>query len=117
MVPQKNRPGPKLTGGSLFLSDYQRGYIEGLIDGEGCISRSANRWMLTIKNTNVNILLKAQAIIGGAICSHSSRETEKSSWGLHLRHSALLALLPQITLIEKESRRQECLKDLLQIVA
>ena len=100
------------------LSDYDRGWVEALIDSEGSftISRQVNKgkyragmtWKvrLNIGNTNREFLLRAQNLIGGTIQTIGRKNpNHKTAYELQLYSSGLRVLLPQIQLLVKEKQR------------
>ena len=98
-------------------TDYTKGWIEALIDGEGSLSLIKERRpkfkagytykpRLNISNKNYELLEKAQKIIGaGAIIT--SKKT--SFHQLDVSSNGLRYLLPKIELIVKEKQRRQLL--------
>jgi hypothetical protein len=103
------------------LTQYERGYIEGIIDGEGSIVLVRKKnfghgapkrgWSpsitLNIANNNIFLLKKVQKIIG--LKTMYSKKGTKSFY-LRACHGKIKWLFPQIKLIEKEYRRRLALK-------
>lgn len=99
------------------MNDYEKGWIEAAIDGEGTITigvwRTQNsikrKPMLRLSNNSLSYLLKAKRIIGGGIIYRQS-ETRGKNWGqnwiLELSGGARLRdFLPKISLDIKEAQR------------
>jgi hypothetical protein len=68
------------------LTNYERGYLEALLDGEGCISlyQTKSSYKIAtpsvcITNTDLNLIKKAQKMLG----SHGS--IRKTSYRKHLK--------------------------------
>lgn len=86
------------------LSDIERGYIAGFLDGEGCISfcqtekagRYSIYWQISFYNTNINPLLYIQKCIGGRIKEREKKDGLKNCFTLFLRKQETLNFLPQI---------------------
>src|SRR6266566_6374897 len=98
------------------LTEYEKGFLEGLIDSEGCFAHYKTLYMsshtITISNTNLNLLLKAQKITGGSlypVVSKSRSSDWRTLWSLHINRKDWKHWLGQIVLIEKETKRQEFL--------
>jgi len=105
---------------SRRLTDYERGFLEALIDGEGCISlvkyrrkRKTRRhkaeivWRprVQISNMNRDLLEKARRMIGsGSICLMKKGNGGRRVWVYTI--SKLYSLLPQLRLVVKEERRK-----------
>lgn len=99
------------------MNDYQKGWIEALIDSEGCLdwvfnnSRKYRYPRLSIANTCLPFLERAQTLIGGSIYM---RKAAKSTWKplftLTVRGKALMKFLPELSLIVKEHRRKQILQ-------
>jgi hypothetical protein len=95
------------------FTDYERGWLEALIDGEGSILVHRDRkkqrgWLVfSISNTNRALLLKAQSLIGGKIRPYSDpNPRSRRQYLLAVYGKTLEWVLPQITLIVKEQQRQ-----------
>jgi hypothetical protein len=98
----------------LNLSERQLGWLEGLIDGEGCLSMSKlkfykQRWTLTvyISNTNRRLLEEVRRTIGyGTITKHISQNKPfKPVFAYHLPRKVMGLLLSKLKLIAKEKQR------------
>lgn len=86
----------------LFLSDTQKGYIAGLIDGEGCLSifKTKNHYSpkLIIGMTHYETLSKIQQLISGNLREATiNGMNNKRQWVLTIQANILRDLLPQIT--------------------
>jgi len=102
----------------ILLSDYERGWLEALIDSEGCIGlckikmRRLDRgstWdtYAVIFNSNKNLLEKAMAILKtNCRIDVVQQGNSKPVYRLHLNRNCITALFPQIQLIAKETQRQ-----------
>jgi hypothetical protein len=113
----------------IKLTDRQLGYLEGIIDGEGCLSlsheaiASGNKTYkpeLTITNTNLPTLQMIQSWIGGSITTSVKKTTLHPNWktcyALRLKSEAMREILPLLKLTIKESQRL-LLLELLEINA
>ena len=110
----------------LKLSQFQRGWISALIDGEGSLSisyqkqktscRPAVRCLIAISNTDRNLLKYAQKIIGGSLYkkSLSSKDNRKQVYQLVLWANLIRKLLP-LPLITKK-RQQDILLEALSLL-
>ena len=109
----------------MALSDYEKGFIEALIDSEGCLTinflkqkTSSNfriRCLLEITNVNLEILQKARKIIGGNIILKKLKPPRKDVYVLHVSHNNLRKYLPLLDLIVKKRQKEivlEVLKNL-----
>jgi hypothetical protein len=91
------------------MTDFELGFIIGLIEGEGCLTLGRSicknpqgfslhpRFFIT--NTNLDILGKAQSIIGGIIFSKGERLSNKHKQAYKLSiegKDRLKVILPQI---------------------
>lgn len=47
-----------------YLTDIERGYLAGLVDGEGYIDVTGNSLRLTIANTDYNLMLYLKGLLG-----------------------------------------------------
>lgn len=94
-------------------TDYTKGWIEALIDGEGSLSLVKEtrplfaagctyKPRLNIGNKNLGLLKRAQSIISGGCIVHSRK---REIYLLDISANGLRRLLPQITLIVKERQR------------
>jgi hypothetical protein len=106
----------------IILSDYQRGFIEGMLDGEGCISlcRPKNQKAylvlhpeIKITNTNYDILNKISKMIDNR-CSINKRKSlsikHKPCYLLRIHSDAATEILSQMKLTIKEKKRKIVLK-------
>lgn len=85
----------------LFLSDTQKGYIAGLIDGEGWIGihKSKNHYSpkLAIGMTHYETLSKIQQLIGGNLREATIKgDNSNRQWVVSVSANILRELLPQI---------------------
>jgi hypothetical protein len=100
------------------LSEYERGWLEGIIDGEGSLSLYSGRpregrkvsWqpILRVSNTNSRLLERVVELIGFShvIADRSPRTpNHKRTYAVVYGSSALRWLLPQLRLIAKEGQR------------
>lgn len=100
------------------MDERNIGWLEGIIDGEGCLGlykvkcaryRNGYRWvpLLTISNTNMNILEEAKRIagVGNISMNHEQTDKRKARWILQMSHGQLRILLPRIRLRGKEKQR------------
>jgi hypothetical protein len=108
----------------MNISERDLGWLEGLIDGEGCLSLTKARrpsyrlgfqWtpLLTIANTNQEIIQRARKIIGfGNIFLQQRYDNlrRKPVYHLQLSSGQLRALLPELKLTGKERQRKLLLK-------
>jgi len=98
------------------LTDYERGFIEGVIDSEGSITlnkkvlmlrKNKRGWTpnirLEIANNSLEFLGKIQEILGTNIKPVSKKGSR--NYKIALRHKVIRELFPQICLIIKENRR------------
>lgn len=112
---------------TLKISSYERGYLEGIIDGEGTITVVKNKspkykcgFQFSVKcyisNTDMKLLQHIQKIIGsGSIVMHQKHRPEKNyktSFRYQMPVKAMRILLPQLSLITKEEQRLLAIKAL-----
>lgn len=107
------------------MNDYERGFIEGLIDGEGCISVTCNKqrtspnmrykYTLEITNTNLETLEKAQKIIGGKITPKQPSGNRKLVYVLRVSHEGIRSLFKEMQLIVKK-KQQEITSKVLELL-
>ena len=107
-----------------MLTEYQKGWISGIIDTDGCLCFSKHRttpikakrgytWepKLQITSTDRNFLEKIREMIGeGGIRSGTNKPQEhirvrKHAWSYDLWPNGLRRLLPNIRLVIKERQR------------
>ena len=111
-----------------MLTEYEKGFLEGAIDADGCITicrcktyrtDGKRKWApqvkLMIGGNNRKYLEKIKSIIGtGGIGMHERNGFKKGSkqriWYYWLSHSGCRRLFPQIQLIVKEPRRRHAIK-------
>ena len=100
-----------------MLTEYEKGFLEGAIDADGCItitkvSQKRVKWgwtpqiSLQVDNNNYLYLQKIKNIIGEGTITHRHEKT----WSYRLYKYGCKRLFPQIKLIVKEKRRQHSLK-------
>lgn len=87
----------------MELTDFQKGYIAALIDGEGsvCLTQNAPNQhrspAVTISSTTQELLLYMQEIAGGTIVSKKKyKEHHKDAWQWALRGDRAIELLIQV---------------------
>ena len=99
-----------------MLTEYVRGWLSALIDGEGSLTLACHRargsnmgwWrpLLDIGNTNLDLLKTAQRLIGaGNISYHRGKLNHKDWYLLEVTSGGLRVVLPQLGLIVKEKQR------------
>ena len=104
--------GHALEKGAKVLSDYERGWLDAMIDGEGSLSLTYGRQRtsprpridirIDISNTNRALLEKAQMIIGGGSISCAQHTgNRKPHFRLCIRANKIREILPQLHLIAK----------------
>lgn len=101
------------------LSLYEKGYLEGIIDGEGTISVRKNKnirykcgfqfsVICCVSNTDLNLLKKVQKIIGsGSIVKHqeySSEKNYKTAYRYQMPVTSMRILLPILEFTGKEKQ-------------
>jgi hypothetical protein len=107
------------------LTDYEKGFLDGLIDGEGSITltkeyarpnkRTASRgWqpriVISIANNSLELLDKTQKILGTnlkPVVKLPKKPTHNISYQIGIGHGLARDLLPQLSFgtIDKERRR------------
>lgn len=109
------------------LSEYERGYMESVLDAEGYIgiTRHCNyseriyyQPDVSVVNTNVSFLQKIGEICrdGGSICQISEEtEKHKAVYKYSLTHEAIPVILSQLDLVIKEDQKQAVL-DLITLI-
>ena len=107
------------------LTQYQKGWLSGIIDGEGSISLIKEKRphfkagctykaRFNVGNTDLKLLKEAQKICGGGhICKRKPMENRKQFWTLDISANIIRDIFPQIKLIAKEKQKQLLLKALL----
>lgn len=97
----------------IILSPYERGFIEGFLDADGCITlgsygknRRTPRFNVSFSNNSVDILNKIQKILGinKSLVLKETGSFKNYQFALSPKES--YALLKQITLVVKEHRRK-----------
>ncbi len=106
----------------IKLTNYQKGFIEGMLDGEGCISLCKSHKKksylilhpeVKITNTNFNILNKISKMINRECSIHKRKSfnpKHKPCYLLRIHSNAAVEILSQIKLIIKENKRKIVLK-------
>ena len=101
------------------LTQYEKGFLEGIIDGEGCISLykpksgyACIKPEFTIGNTNIRLLKKVKNIIKGGTIQYAVNRNKKYKkfYNLKISPNIMRYILPQLKLIEKEHKRKLMLK-------
>ncbi len=98
------------------MNPRELGWLEGIIDGEGCLSlykTSKGHWVpyLSITNTDQRILQKAKMILRGAgvvsgtSATHHADKTWKPMFQMKVCSNGLRVLLPKLKLVAKERQR------------
>ena len=87
----------------MELTDFQKGYIAALIDGEGSICLTQNRPnehrspAITIASTTRELLTYMEEVVGGKTVSKKKyQEHHKDAWQWALRGDKAIELLTQI---------------------
>ena len=107
--------------GSQGIKDYDRGWIEALIDGEGYLSifrrprplfkaKYSYSPRMGITNNDIKLLRKARKIIGGGRIGHHSK---RPTLCLEVGPNLLRIFLPKIRLITKELNRKFLIRTLV----
>lgn len=103
------------------LTDYERGYLEAIIDGEGYLGllpskrNGKSNWniKLSIGNTCKELVENVRSTVGtGSICYNKVNGRHSESWTYTAGPTILRWLLPQLKLINKEVHRQLILEAL-----
>lgn len=104
----------------LVLNDYERGWVSGLIDGEGDIGlekcKQPNRtglgrgfaWVprVGVSNTHRELLERLQTLLGGSISLCRARRPNQRDWyRLRMSNRVAECVLNAITLVIKERQR------------
>lgn len=99
------------------LSEWEKGWVAGIIDAEGCLTIRKHRRgtkyieycpVLTVTNTSLKLSSKLQRTIGtGYLYNHDKRRKpqHKGTLRYELDSKGLRVLLPQIELVIKERQR------------
>jgi hypothetical protein len=108
-------------------SDYDLGWIAGIIDGEGSIGlmRSKRKTYkagytyaprLSVGNSEIEMLTKLKEILGGSLSKASAKFREdighKPFWNWSISAGAMREVLPAIKLVTKEKQRKLILEAL-----
>jgi hypothetical protein len=101
---------------SRILSDYERGFLNGIIDGEGCLSLFIDKeqdvhMRMIVANNSLPLLTEVQRLIGGRI-QEKYKEGYSTQYELRVYGITLRWLLPQLSFltVEKENRRKAFIK-------
>ena len=102
------------------LSEREAGFLEGLIDGEGCISwrhhkHKTKSWVFILNITNLNeaLIRKTHSIIGeGTVRPRIHKGSRQTVWVYVCSAESLRWLLPQLDLIVKAEEKYKALKAL-----
>lgn len=103
----------------LPFTEWERGWLEGLIDGEGAIGMSKIRepghgrgfvWRpyVTISNTCFPLMEKLSHVLGGVgvyIAERPGRGNRRTAYGIRVTPGRIRWLLPQLKLVVKEQQR------------
>ncbi len=95
----------KIYNRSNILNCYEKGYIAGVLDGDGCIYLNKKKKAITVIFTNKSkpLLEKISYLIGinTTICYQQSKDV----YNIQYKHSAIKHFLPQLKLIVRERKR------------
>lgn len=103
----------------IKLTQYEKGFLEGLIDSEGCICLYKNKTRyntittipsLTISNINLKFLLKAKKIVKYGTIKQQKLESGNIIYEYNISPNGMRYLLPSLKLIVKEQDRKNILK-------
>ena len=119
---------PVIDVATVKLGEYERGWIEALIDGEGCLTIARKKSptnrsgytlapILRVSNTCIALLERAKAVCLGRGCvsnynKQKAYQARKPCYDYIITGNTLRWLLPQIRLIVKEKQRQLLLESL-----
>ena len=89
----------------MELTDLEKGYVAGIIDGEGTITltyvHSSNKFRapsIEVTSTTLEMLEKMKALAGGTISKVSKRaEHHKQAYRWCIRYNAVIDLLKEIS--------------------
>ncbi len=106
-----------------ILTQYEKGWLEAAVDGEGSISISFQkqktsprpniRVIMSISNTNRDFLVKAQHLFGaGSICHKTPDGNRKGAFVLSVHARMIREILPQLDLIIKKRQKELALETL-----
>jgi hypothetical protein len=109
-MPEKIETGQKNT-----LSDIERGWIQGLIEGEGSLLVNTDKYgylsfRLSIANNSLELLEEVKKLIGGYIIT--KKKDDGKAYELRIAGNTMQRLLPRMRFYtkEKEIRRVSFLK-------
>jgi hypothetical protein len=97
------------------LTEYERGLLEGIIDGEGCLyvyeSQQAGKWKhwhvrLSIANNSKEFLKRVEQIVGKGSWACKNGK----SWELRYSSNTLRWLLPQLNLVVNKEKKEKILR-------
>ncbi len=102
---------------SKILSDYEKGWLEALIDGEGSLSLNFKKQKtslrpgldcrISISNINLELLERAKNIIGGGhIHLRKGKNNRRDSYVYSCSHTLIRNILPQLNLIVKKEQKE-----------
>jgi hypothetical protein len=108
---------------SKTITDAERGWLEGVIDGEGCIclhkhfgKNNRFQWIisLAVANTNLNLCKRLNKSIDGSIhMTPENRElNHKKKYTFQANRKSIKWILPQLSLTVKEKQRMLILQAL-----
>ncbi len=65
-----------------IITEIEKGWVAGIIDGEGCIWENNNRPMLEVFNTDIRMLQKLKELFDGGIYNSTrlDRPNSKPCW-------------------------------------
>lgn len=98
-----------------MLTQFQKGWLSALIDGEGTVgiyfekqktsSRPNVRCIITICNTNEEVLIFTQKITGGSICRKQPSGNRKEVFVLTIWANKLREILPLPLIVKREQQK------------
>jgi len=109
-VPRVNAQRRRL--GPLVLSDAERGYIAGIIDGEGCVgftwgNAAKAQLRVTVTNTSYPLVEWLKRKIGGHVCrKKKTHEKWKTSWQWTVTSAQARRLLDAVASMLVVKKRQ-----------
>ena len=106
-----------------ILTDAERGWLEGVIDGEGCIclhkhfvKNNRFQWIvsLAIANTNLDLCKRVNKSIDGSIFTtpENKEMNQKEKYTFQANRKSIKLILPQLKLTVKEKQRRLILQAL-----
>jgi Fe2+ or Zn2+ uptake regulation protein len=107
-----------------ILTDAERGWLEGVIDGEGCIclhkhfvKNNRFQWIisLAIANTNLDLCKRVNKSIDGSIfvTPENKEMNQKEKYTFNANRKSIKLILPQLKLTVKEKQRRLILQALV----